>query len=154
MAERIAHGKVRRARKGRTSGDARSFGMPGLVPRPEGWEPGDSRAMAPEELVAAERTVITECYERILGGEPLVKVVRDLNRRGIMTVNGMRWRRDGLGKSLTRPVLAGLVTLNGKVVSRLAGTDPVISEADWERLCAILDGRPKGRPPTGPRSIG
>ena len=106
MAERIAHGKVRRARKGRTSGGARSFGMPGLVLRPEGWEPGDPRAMVPEEQVAAERAVITECYERILGGEPLVKVVRDLNRRGIMTVNGKRWKRDGLGKSLTRPVLA------------------------------------------------
>jgi site-specific DNA recombinase len=146
MAERIAHGKVRRARKGRTSGGARSFGMPGLVPRPEGWEPGDLREMVPGAQVAAERAVISECYERILGGEPLVKVVRDLNRRGIMTVNGKRWKRDGLGKSLTRPVLAGLVTLNGKVVSRLAGIDPVVKEADWERLCAILDGRPKGRP--------
>ena len=146
MAERIAHGKVRRARKGRTSGGARSFGMPGLMPRPEGWEPGDPRAMVPEEQVAAERRVIAECYERILGGEPLVKVVRDLNRRRITTVNGKRWKRDGLGKSLTRSVLAGLVTLNGRVVSRLAGIDPVVSEADWERLCAILDGRPKGRP--------
>jgi site-specific DNA recombinase len=146
MAERIAHGKVRRARKGRTSGGARSFGMPGLVPRPEGWEPGDPRAMVPEEQVAAERAVIAECYERILGGEPLVKVVRDLNRRGIATVNGKRWKRDGLGMSLTRPVLAGLVTLNGKVISRLAGIDPVVKEADWERLCAILNGRPRGRP--------
>ena len=146
MAERIAHGKVRRARKGRTSGGARSFGMPGLVPRPEGWEPGDLRAMVPDEQVAAERAVITECYDRILGGEPLPKVVRDLNRRGITTVNGKRWRRNSLGKSLTRPVLAGLVTLNGKVVSRLAGIDPVVEEPDWERLCSILDGRPKGRP--------
>ena len=38
------------------------------------------------------------------------------------------------------------MTLNGKVVSRLAGIDPVVKEADWQRLCAILDGRPKGRP--------
>jgi len=147
MAERIAHGKVRRARKGRTPGGARSYGMPGLAPRPTDWEPGDPRAMAPEEQVAAERAIIAECYERILGGEPLVKVVRDLNGRGITTVNQKRWTRDGLGKSLTRPVLAGLVTLNGTVVSRLAGIDPVVPEADWQRLCAILDGRPKGRPP-------
>jgi len=146
MAERIAHGKVRRARKGRTAGGARSYGMPGLAPRPAGWEPGDPREMVPDEQVAAERAVIAECYERILGGEPLVKVVRDLNGRGVMTVNGKRWKRDGLRKSLTRPVLAGLVTLNGKVVSRLAGIDPVVPEEDWERLCAILDGRPRGRP--------
>ena len=31
------------------------------------WEPGDLRAMAPDEQVAAERAVIAECYERILG---------------------------------------------------------------------------------------
>jgi hypothetical protein len=76
----------------------------------------------------------------------LVKVVRDLNERGVTTVNGNRWRRDGLGKSLTRPVLACLVMLNGKVVSRLAGIEPVVQQEEWERLCAILDGRPKGRP--------
>jgi len=146
MAERIAHGKVRRARKGRTSGGPRSFGMPGLVSRPEGWEPGDPRELVPDEQMAAERAVITECYERILGGEPLPKVVRDLNWRGITTVNGKRWRQEALRKSLTRPVLAGLVTLNGQVVSRLVGVDPAVDEADWERLCAILAARPRGRP--------
>src|ERR1039457_3107628 len=146
IAERVAHGKVRRARKGRPAGSARGFGMPGLAPKSAGWEPGDPREMATDEQVAAERAVITECYERILGGESLVKVVRDLNERRVKTVNGNRWKRDGLGKSLTRPVLAGLVMLNGKVVSRLAGIDPVVRQEEWERLCAILDGRPKGLP--------
>jgi DNA invertase Pin-like site-specific DNA recombinase len=146
IAERVAHGKVRRARKGRPAGSARGFGMPGLAPKSAGWEPGDPREMATDEQVAAERAVITECYERILGGESLVKVVRDLNERRVKTVNGNRWKRDGLGKSLTRPVLAGLVMLNGKVVSRLAGIDPVVRQEEWERLCAILAGRPRGRP--------
>jgi DNA invertase Pin-like site-specific DNA recombinase len=145
-SERIKHGKIRRARKGRTAGGARSYGMPGWAPAPEDWEPGDPREMVPDEQVAAERAVIAECYERLLGGEPLPAVVRDLNGRGITTVNGMRWRRNSLRLSLTRPVLAGLVTLNGTVVSRLAGTDPVVDVEDWERLCAILDGRPLGRP--------
>jgi hypothetical protein len=146
IAERVAHGKVRRARKGRTSGGARSFGMPGLAAKPAGWEAGDPREMVPDEQVEAERAVIAECYERILGGEPLVVVVRDLNGRGITTVNAKRWTRDGLRKSLTRPVLAGLVTLRGEVVSRLAGTEPVVQMEDWERLCGVLDGRPRGRP--------
>jgi hypothetical protein len=61
-------------------------------------------------------------------------------------VNAKRWTRDGLRKSLTRPVLAGLVTLRGEVVSRLAGTEPVVQMEDWERLCGVLDGRPRGRP--------
>lgn len=78
IAERVADGKVRRARKGRTSGGARSFGMPGLAPRPAGWEPGDPRAMAPDGQVAAERAVIAECYERILGGEPILRRIAEI----------------------------------------------------------------------------
>jgi DNA invertase Pin-like site-specific DNA recombinase len=146
MSERIKHGKVRRARKGRPPGGARSFGMPGLAPAPAGWEPGDPREAVAEEQVMAERAVIKECYERILAGEPLPGVVRDLNARKITNLNGQRWTRNALRRTLIRPVLAGLVVLNGKVISRLRGIDPVVLEADWERLCAILDGRPKGRP--------
>lgn len=120
--------------------------MPGLAPKPAGWEPGDPREMAPAGQVAAERAIIGECYERLLGGEPLPAVVRDLNQRGITTVNGNRWRRNSLRNSLTRPVLAGLVTRRGEVVARLAVTGPAVQVEEWERLCAVLEGRPLGRP--------
>ena len=102
--------------------------------------------LASEEQVAAERAVIAECCRRILGGEPLPSVVRDLDRRGLRTVTGKRWTRNGLRQMLDRPALAGLLTHNGTVVGRLAGAEPVIKAEEWERLSAILAGRPRGRP--------
>jgi site-specific DNA recombinase len=146
MSERIKHGKVRRARKGRQPGGQRGYGMPGLAPKPDGWEEGDPREMVAAEQVAAEREVIAECGRRILGGEPLPDVARDLNRRGLTTVTGERWTRNGLCQMLNRPALAGLLTHNGAVVGRLAGAEPVIKAEEWERLSAILAGRPRGRP--------
>ena len=35
MSERIKHGKVRRARRGRIAGGERGYGMPGLAPKRE-----------------------------------------------------------------------------------------------------------------------
>ena len=72
--------------------------------------------MIPGEQVAAERAVIAECW-RILG-ETLPAVVRDLDRRGLRTVTGKRWTRNGLRQMLDRPALAGLLTHNGTVVGR------------------------------------
>jgi len=146
MSERIKHGKVRRARRGRPAGGGRGYGTPGLAPKPERWQKDDPREMVPADVVAAERAVIAECCRRILGGEPLPSVVRDLDRRGLGTVNGNRWTRDGLRQMLDRPALAGLLTHNGKVAGRLAGAEPVIKAEERERLSAILAGRPRGRP--------
>ena len=80
---------------------------------------------------------------RILGGETLPSVVRDLDQRGLGTVTGKRWTRNGLRQMLDRPAMAGLLTHNGKVVGRLAGAEPIIKAEEWERLSAILAGRPR-----------
>jgi len=96
MSERIKHGKVRRARRGRLAGGARRYGMPGLAPKPQGWQHDDPREMFPAKVVAAEQAVIAECCRRILGGETVSSVAGDLDRRGLRTVNGYRWTRDGL----------------------------------------------------------
>jgi site-specific DNA recombinase len=146
MSERIKHGKVRRARRGRLSGGGRGYGMPGLAPKPEGWQDGDPREMVRAEQVAAERAVIAECCRRILGGETVSSVAGDLDRRGLRTVNGYRWTRDGLRQMLDRPAIAGLLARHGTVVGRLAGIEPIITAEEWERLSAILAGRPLGRP--------
>jgi len=38
----------------------RGYGMPGLAPKPEGWQKDDPREMVRAEQVAAERAVIAE----------------------------------------------------------------------------------------------
>ena len=151
MSERIRHGKVRRARRGRLAGGGRGYGMPGLAPKPDGWHPDDPREMVPGEQVAAERAVIAECCRRILGGEPLPAVVRDLDRRGLRTVTGKRWTRNGLRQMLDRPALAGLLTHHGTVVGRLSGSG---AGHHGGRVGTALGdpGRPSPRPPGSGRA--
>ena len=146
MSERIKHGKVRRARSGRINWRGRGLRDAGPGTQAGRLAARDPREMVPAEQVAAERAVIAECCRRILGGEPLPSVVRDLDRRGLRTVTGHRWTRNGLRQMLDRPALAGLLTHNGTVIGRLAGAEPIIKAEEWERLSAILAGRPRGRP--------
>jgi DNA invertase Pin-like site-specific DNA recombinase len=146
ISERVKRGKLRRARKGRHHGGGRAFGMPGLAPPPKGWEPGDPRERVADEQVEAERAVIRECYARMFAGEPLAKLVRDLNTRGVPTAYGNRWTRNTLHRTLTRPAIAGLVIHRGEIIGTLAGIEPVVSREEWERVCAIFDARRRGRP--------
>lgn len=151
ISERVRRGKRRRARRGRLAGGQRGYAMPGWLPAPPGWEPGDPREPMPAEVVQAERAVVKECYRRILAGEPLMRVVADLDTRGIRNQHGKRWTAAGLGRSLCRPALAGLVAHGGKIIGALAdgqaGADgSVVSREQWERMCGLFASRRRGRP--------
>lgn len=146
ISERVRRGKLRRARKGRRHGGARAFAEDGWLPKPEGWEPGDPRDPAPPELVEAEREIVRECYQRLLAGEHVSTLVWDLNQRELYNQHGRPWRRSGLVRTLRRAKLAGLNMHRKEILGELAGVEPVVSVEDWTRLCAILDGRKRGRP--------
>src|SRR6266511_204551 len=86
ISERVRRGKLRKARRGKPSGGARGYAMPGWAATPAGWEPGDGRERVPVEQVAAEREGVREGYRRLLAGESLGSVVADLTARGVVTV--------------------------------------------------------------------
>jgi DNA invertase Pin-like site-specific DNA recombinase len=148
-SERSRRGKRRKASRGRNPfGGPRTFGLPGYLPVPAGWEPGDERHKIDDATLAAEQEIIRECYERLLAGQITVApLARELNRRGFRTVNGNLWDRRSLADSLVRPLLAGLIMIDGEIVGRLAGFVPVVSEDDWRLMCALLAARRPGRPP-------
>jgi len=146
ISERVKRGKLRRARKGRHHGGGRAFGMPGNLPAPADWEPGDPRTPASVEQVAAERELIRECYARLFAGETIAGLVRDLNARGWRTTYGHSWKRSTFRRSLSRPAVAGLLIHQGEVIGEMAGVEPIVSREEWERMCAIFAGRPRGRP--------
>jgi len=148
ISERVKRGKVRRARKGRHHGGGRAFGLPGLLAPGPGWEPGDLREAAPAEQVAAEQAVIRECYDRLFAGDSVTGVVRDLNARGVVSVNGNPWHRASLSRMLCRATLAGLVVHGGEVVTELVNAEPVVSREEWERMCSLFAARKRGRPPS------
>jgi DNA invertase Pin-like site-specific DNA recombinase len=147
ISERVKRGHLRGARRGRRPGGRRGFGVPGWAPVGSDWEPGDFRDRVSDDAVQDEKDVIRECYRRLLAGEHISSVVRDLIERGIRTLEGNVWRRNPLVRSLRRPVVAGLRKHNGEVIGVQKDVTPIVSREQWERLCALFDGRKRGRPP-------
>jgi hypothetical protein len=51
-----------------------------------------------------------------------------------------------LGKTLQRPVLAGLLEYNGQILGTAVGVTPAVTRGEWERMCALFASRRRGRP--------
>jgi DNA invertase Pin-like site-specific DNA recombinase len=148
IAERTRRGRRRKAKRGVRIAKTRGFGTPRWEPKPAGWEKGDPRTPVPDAVIRAERDVVRECYRRLLAGETNgTALARELNGRGVRTVNGKEWTRTSLAETLLRPALAGLIAINGEVVAVEKNADPVVSRAEWERMRSLLRARGSGRPP-------
>ena len=96
--------------------------------RPYGWNAKRTKQ------VAREVEVLRDVAARIIEGEALTSVCRDLNRRGLKTVGGRRWDVGKLRDVLNNERHAGRVEHRGQVVRDAQG-QPVV--AQWE---PIFDG--------------
>lgn len=91
--------------------------------------------VVPEEAVELKRAV-----SHILAGGSANGVVRDWNKRGILTTTGKQWSISVLRNMLLRPSLAGLRPHNG--VLHEAAWEPLITREQHESLKILLH-RPK-----------
>ncbi len=95
-------------------------------------------------IVAAEADLIVECCDRVLAGETLYGICRDLNIRGITTSRGRPWDRKTVRNMLVRGRNAGLVEARDKrdgvmkVVGKATAWEPIVSEEVWRSVCVIL----------------
>lgn len=85
----------------------------------------------------ADAVVIREVAGRVLAGEPMGAIVRDLNQRGISTVTGAPWTHGSL-KVLTKPRMAGLLSHRGVIVGP-AAWPAILDRETWEAVGAVLD---------------
>jgi site-specific DNA recombinase len=121
-SRRLKRQALQAAQEGRRSGGGT---------RAYGYAPGH------QELVAAEAALIAECARRILAGETLRSVVRDLNDRAIPTVTGRPWTTTVLRTILTSGRISGQREHHGEIVSK--GHWPaIVTPAQTARLRAIL----------------
>jgi len=128
VARKESDDKSRRAKRkhleiaqaGHWSGSARAFGYD-----------------ATGKIVPEEAAVIREMTRRLLGGESLRTLVRDLDARQVPTLRGARWCMQTLRSILKRPALAGLRTLRGEIVAR-GVWEPILSEDESLRVRALL----------------
>ncbi|MDW5326040.1 recombinase family protein [Plantactinospora sp. KLBMP9567] len=158
-----------RARVQRMRKDKRSTG--GLTPY------GYQRApRGPMELEhdPVSAPIIQDVVRRVIGGESIASVARDLNARGVLSPRDhaalrdtgeprknketreplppQRWTDETLRRMLTNPVLLGWLTDDRKVVRDNDGApvlrgEALISKEDWGALQGVITGakRPKHR---------
>ncbi|WP_371409781.1 recombinase family protein [Micromonospora zamorensis] len=86
----------------------------------------------------ADAALIREVARRIISGEPVGAIARDLNARGFTTTTGGPWDHGALKKLMVRPRLAGLVSHHGRIVGPSAWP-AILDRGTWETVTAILE---------------
>lgn len=89
------------------------------------------------EIVPGEAAVVVEAARRVLAGETLRSVCRDLNERGIPTVTGRPWSTTVLRTILTSGRISGQREHRGEIVST-GSWPPIVTPAQTARLRALL----------------
>lgn len=122
ISERVTRAALQRAEQGAPNGGA----------RPYGWTDEDRTRLDP-----IEHAVITEVAERLLAGETVKSVVRDLNRRAIPPVRAARWSPTALRDMMANPRLAGVRIHKGEMIGR-GNWEPAITDATHLQLADLL----------------
>jgi site-specific DNA recombinase len=86
----------------------------------------------------ADARWIREVANRIIAGESVGAIARDISDRGARTSAGNRWEHGSLGKLMRRARLAGLVSHHGEIVGD-ASWPAILPRETWETVCAVLD---------------
>lgn len=106
---------------------------PGTGHRPYGYEKNYA------DIIPEEAKVIRGCAKRLLSGETLYGIVKDLNNRGILKYSGKTWKSQDLSKVLGRPENAALRSYKGEIVAK--GDWPaILDEATYYKLAEKLEG--------------
>lgn len=131
-SERVKNTLARKMREGKPMGAGRCFGFEtgGEVQRP------------------AEVAVIREMASRMLAGETLQTLAKDMNARGLVTTRGGAWTGANLGRLLGGHRYGGLVEHHGQIVGTMPG-EPVLDRETYDEVQALLASRRRGRRPTG-----
>lgn len=114
-----------------------------------GGMPGGRRAFGYQrsggDLDETEAKIVRECVRRVLAGETVRSIAKDLNRRGIKTSTGNAWHPGPLRNMLAGTRIAGIRTHHGVVTAKGTWT-AIIDEDTHRRVVATLANRaPIGR---------
>lgn len=150
-SERIQDQKRQRAEAGRYQGSSsRPFGYAITHDRPA-VDPDTGRktdrrvtGIAPHPVEAG---IVVECAARVLGGESLSAVTRDLNQRGVTSTVGKPFRAEALRRILSSALISGrkeIANPGGERTRPLLGEILTDGVGDAVRVVAApaRDGRP------------
>ena len=131
MAERIKAGKGDAASRGAWQGGQRVYGYE-QVPLASRVPGGSALRVVPEEA-----ELVREASRRVIAGESLRAIARDLNASGRTTTQGRPWSGSTLRKVLLRPTTAGLRASAGEALGK-GQWEPLLPEEEWRGVRAVL----------------
>ena len=101
--------------------------------RPFGWTITDGTP----ELHPEESAALANACKRVLKGDSLGSIIREMNEQGLTTTRGKPWGYAQLAQALERPRNAGLADYHGEIVGE--STFPaIVTENVWRGVCAVL----------------
>lgn len=135
-ADRIRAASTERAEQGKPHGKT----MYGWT-RVQDYDAQGRRVGCHDEINPETAAVVVDAAKRVLAGEAVRAIVRDLNDRGVGTHTGKPWQPSILRAVLLRPANAGLrVHHAGKPDETRypSASPPILDDDTWDRVCAVL----------------
>ena len=130
VAKKESDDKSRRIRR-KHEDIALRGGVSGGGSRPYGYEADKMK------IRAAEAAIVRECVKRLLAGEPVRSIARDLNERGVASASGGAWSPQSLRRMLASPRISGQRIHKGEVVAN-AVWPGIISTTEGAKIRALL----------------
>jgi len=101
-------------------------------PRPFGYEriylgEGPRRKILRDELHPLEAPIVLDCAERALEGETLYSLVKDLNKRGILSSTGKPWSQQAMRNML----------ISGRIAGLRERARQVVGKAEWPAIITV-----------------
>lgn len=126
ISERVKRAILQKAEQGKPHGGSRAYG----------WEADRVTPVPNEQLI------IRELAMRVIAGESIHHLARDLNARDVPTVSGRPWTRAAIRYMLRSPRMIG-VRVHGKI-EYPAAWPAALDELTWRHARSVLDNRVKG----------
>jgi DNA invertase Pin-like site-specific DNA recombinase len=130
VAKKESDDKSRRIRR-KHEEIAASGKVSGGGSRPYGYE-ADKVTLRP-----GEAAIVAECARRLLAGEPVRSIARDLNERGVPSAGGGKWAPQSLRRMLASPRISGQRAHHGEIVAA-AEWPGIISVEEGAKIRALL----------------
>jgi DNA invertase Pin-like site-specific DNA recombinase len=112
--------------------ERRNRGTAPTGPRPFGYR----RENGTLTIDDTEATVIRDAAARVIAGDSLTSIVRDLNDSGARSSTGKAWSRRSIAHILTSATTAGLIHISGEYLP--GKWQPVLERPTWEEVGRIL----------------
>lgn len=126
----------------------RRMALKGIAPTPGGRSGrGFGYARDGRTPVAAEAQAIRAAAARLLAGDPITAIARDLAADGVVSTSGQPLTYQSLNRILTRPRIAGLLG-DGTPGS----WEPILDRETWEMVGGVLRARAAALGRTGGQS--